>query len=158
MDEGELRAKILLTKSNIHDALGETDASTAALLEAAPLIDSEREPRMALIVRFNLVVDLCDQENAEEAQPRLAEVRRSAERIGEELDLTRCVWLEGKTAAGLGQKERARHLFEQVRRAFQAARRESATVELTRSVLRFLQRAQYDPELRFDGSQKAGAS
>jgi hypothetical protein len=36
-----------------------------------------------------------------------------------------------------------------------AARQESATVELTRSVLRFLRRARHDPELRFE-EKKAG--
>src|SRR6185295_6305703 len=39
LEPGELRGKILLTKSAIHDAIGEPDASTAALMEAAPLID-----------------------------------------------------------------------------------------------------------------------
>ena len=33
----------------------------------------------------------------------LPEVRALAERLGEELDLTRVFWLEGKVAAGLGR-------------------------------------------------------
>jgi tetratricopeptide (TPR) repeat protein len=206
LDTGELRAKILLTRSNIHDALGETEESTAALLEAASLIDAEREPRLAFGLEFNLVDDLCDLGRAREAQARLAGVRRLAERLGEELDLVRVSWLEGKAAAGLGLWERARGLFEKVRSAFEreelsydyalvsldlaqvhleqghtaevraiademfrifqsqqvprealaalqvfceAARQETATLELTRNVLRFLHRAQHDPELRF---------
>ena len=215
LDEGELRAKILITKRGIYSALGDTVASTAALLEAARLLDAEREPRLAFGVEFNLLDDLCDLGRAEEAAPRLARVRSLAERLGGELDLSRCVWLEGKCAAGLGQREKARSLLEQVRRSFhrdelsydyalvsldlslvlleqgqtaavraiademfwifrrqlvhrealaalqifcQAARREAATVKLTRSILRFLQRAQHDPELRFEGSEEAGAS
>ena len=33
-------------------------------------------------------------------------MRALAERLGEELDLTRVVWLEGKVTAGLGQLRR----------------------------------------------------
>ncbi|HEX3554365.1 MAG TPA: hypothetical protein VIA62_14155 [Thermoanaerobaculia bacterium] len=41
-----------------------------------------------------------------------------AERLGEELDLTRVVWLEGKVAAGLGRAGEACADFERVRRVF----------------------------------------
>jgi transcriptional regulator with XRE-family HTH domain len=214
LDDGELRGKILLTKANIHDALGETEESTAALLEAAPLIDAEREPRLAFGLEFNLLDDLCHLKRAEEARERLMSLRKLAERLGGKLDLDRVVWLEGRVAAGLGQWERARSLFEQVRSAFNkeeqsydyalvsldlalghveqghaaevraiademfwifqrqlvhrealaalrvfsaAARQEVATVELTRSVIRFRRRARHDPELRFERKEKAGA-
>jgi transcriptional regulator with XRE-family HTH domain/tetratricopeptide (TPR) repeat protein len=209
LDPGELRGEILLTKARIHETLGDPESSTAALYEAAPLIDPVGQPRLAFGVRFNLLVDLCHLERFGEAEPRLPEVRALAERLGEELDLTRVVWLEGKVAAGLGQISDARGAFEQARRVFgqreltfdyalvslelavllldqsrtaevrtlaeemlrifrtqkierealaalrlfcDAARQETATVDLTRQLVRFLYRAQHDPGLRFAGT------
>jgi transcriptional regulator with XRE-family HTH domain len=209
LDPGELKGEILLTKARIHETLGDPESSTASLLEAALLIDPRREPRNAWVLRINLMVDLCHLERFEEAEPRLPEVRALAERLGEELDLTRVVWLEGKVAAGLGRIAEARGAFEQARRVFghreltfdyalvslelavllleqgrtaevrtlaeemlqifrtqkverealaalrlfcDAARQETATVDLTRQLVRFLHRAQHDPELRFAGT------
>jgi transcriptional regulator with XRE-family HTH domain len=209
LDPGELKGEILLTKARIHETLGDPESSTAALYEAAPLIDPGREPRNAFGLRFNLLVDLCHLERFGEAEPRLPEVRALAERLGEELDLTRVVWLEGKVAAGLGRLAKARGAFEQARRVFgqreltfnyalvslelavllleqghiaevrtlaeemlhifrtqkverealaalrlfcDAARQETATVDLARQLVRFLHRAQHDPGLRFAGT------
>jgi hypothetical protein len=36
-----------------------------------------------------------------------------------------------------------------------AAKREAATVELTRRVIRFLYRSQHDPDLKFEGTEEA---
>jgi transcriptional regulator with XRE-family HTH domain len=206
LDAGKLRGEILIIKAGIHDALGSPESSTAALLEAAPLINVDQEPRLAFGLRFNLMADLCQLNKFVEAEPRLREVRALAERLGEELDLTRVVWLEGKVAAGLGRLGEAQADFERARRVFHrrelsfdyalvslelalllleqgrtaevstlagemlwifqsqgverealaairlfcdAAKRETATVELARQVVKFLYRAQHDPELRF---------
>jgi transcriptional regulator with XRE-family HTH domain len=209
LDNGELKGKILLTKANIHRSLDDPDASAAAVLEAIPLLDVEREPRLAWIVCHHLVEDLVHLGRFEEARLRVPEVRRLAERLRGELDLHRVVWVESKINAGLGALAEARSGFEQVRRSFQkpelsydfalvsvdlslvlleqgetgmvraiatemafifrsqlvhqqalvalqvfceAAKRETATVELTRRVARYLARAQDDPELRFEGA------
>lgn len=118
LDTGELRGKILLSKSAIYQILGDPEGSSEALSEAAPLIDAEREPRLAFGLRFNLLVDFSLLESFEEVEQRLPGVRALAERLGEELDLTRVIWLQGKAAAGLGRAAEAQAAFEQVRRAF----------------------------------------
>ncbi len=118
LDAGELRGEILLNKSAIFQILADPEGSAAALSEAAPLINPVLQPRLAFGVRFNLLVDLCHLERFGEAKPRLPEVRALAERLGEELDLTRVVWLEGKITAGLGRLAEALGAFEQVRRVF----------------------------------------
>jgi hypothetical protein len=205
---------MLLSKSSIFQILGDPEGSTAALIEAALLIDFAREPRLALILRFNLLVDLCHLEHFEDASLRLREVRELALREGEELDLVRVVWLEGKVAAGLGRVEEAHTAFEQARRGFrarelaydyalvsldlsllllandhlgevrkiaeemlwifsaqgihrealaalqvfcEAARREAVTVDLARSIVRFLSRARHDPALRFEPEPGEGS-
>jgi tetratricopeptide (TPR) repeat protein len=206
LDTDELRGQILLSKSVIFQILGDPEGSAAALYEAAPLIDSAQEPRLAFGVRFNLVVDLCHLGQFGEAETRLPEVQALAEQLGEELDLTRVDWLTAKVAAGLGRLAQAREAFEKVQGVFirreltfdyalvslelsvllleqgrtaevkmlaeqmleifrtqqverealaalrlfcDAARRETATVELARRLVTFLHRAQHDPELSF---------
>ncbi len=119
LDCGELRGKILLTKSNIHDVLDEPEASTRAVLEAIPLLDFEGEPRFACIVCSNLVEDLLHLGRAEEAREKLPEVRRLADRLGGELDSARVSWLAAKIDSELGDLESARAGFERVRSTFQ---------------------------------------
>jgi tetratricopeptide (TPR) repeat protein len=120
LDEGELKAQILITKSGILKMFGDSAGSTAVLREAALLINDVREPHEALAVRFNLLTDLCLLGLAAEAEPKLPEVRGLAERLGGELDLVRVVWLEGKVAAGLARITDAQEAFQQVRREFRA--------------------------------------
>ncbi len=120
LDDGELRAQILLTKARILEILGDPERSTAVLMEAAPLINGQREPRLVMFLQFNLLVNLCRLGRTAEAESGLPELRLLAERLGEELDLVRMVWLEGKIAAGLGRIAEAYAAFQQVRREFTA--------------------------------------
>jgi len=63
-------------------------------------------------------VDLCDLGRVAEAASKLLDLRVLAERLGEELDLVRVRWLEGKIEAGLDRTAEARKAFEQVSREF----------------------------------------
>ncbi len=119
IEHGELRGKILLSKSSIFQNLGDPEGSSVALAEAAALIDAGREPRLAFGLRFNLIGDLCDLDRFEEAASKLDVLREVAEQLGE-LDLTRVVWLDGKVAAGLERRTEAETAFEQVRSVFRA--------------------------------------
>jgi transcriptional regulator with XRE-family HTH domain len=114
----KMRAEVLLSKSNILRRLDNPEGSSAALLETEALIDARQQPRLAFGVRFNLLMDLCALGRAAEGAPRLPEVWALAERLGEALDLTRCLWLEGQIAAGLGRLDEATAAFRQVRRVF----------------------------------------
>lgn len=79
----------------------------------------------------------------------MSQVREIVTTLGDEVFLSRVVWLEGRIAAGLGRFEEARTLLGQARREF-AARQIGYDVDLARRILRFLYRARYDQGLRFD--------
>lgn len=118
LDRGDLKPKILMTKSGILQALGDPKGSTAALLAASPLIDITRQPRLAFGLHFNLLVDLCRLGRAAEAESKLPIVRKLVKLLDEELDLTRVVWLEGRVAAGVGRTAEAVSALQQVRQVF----------------------------------------
>jgi transcriptional regulator with XRE-family HTH domain len=214
LDSGELRGRILLTKSTILDALGDSEGSTDVLSEASVLIDRRKEPWLAFLLEFNLLWELCRLERAVEAAPKLDEIRQLAERLGGPLELARVVWLKGLVMAGLGRPAEAEAAFNQVRRDFEdhdlaydyalvsldlslvllkrtqyrdvrlvaeevlvifqrlkvereavmalrifcdAAKQETATVELAQRIVRFLRRVQHDPDLRFEETAGDGA-
>ncbi len=215
-DTRGLRGKLLLTKAQILGALSDIEASTEALREAIPLVDEEREPRTALGILCEFLRNLCWQGRAVEAAERLPQAQALAEKLRQEIDLWRVVYLSGIIAAGIGQAEEAEQMFEKARRGFashepplafyyalvslelalllleqrrtsevrtlaeammlifssqgverealaalqvfcDAARRETATVELARKVIRFLHRAQHDPGLKFEAGEEAEA-
>jgi tetratricopeptide (TPR) repeat protein/transcriptional regulator with XRE-family HTH domain len=214
-DRGELRGKLLLTKSQILRAQGDIEGSTEVLRETIPYVDEQRDPRTALGVRSQFLLNLCLQDRAIEAAPHLREVEAIAGRLGQEVDLVRVGFLQGIIAAGLGSAEEAEEAFEQARRRFSgsrpplvfdyslvslelgllllkqgrtsevktlaeqmawvfstqgvqvealaairmfcdAAKREAATLEMARSVIRFLHQSQHDPGLKFGETEEAG--
>jgi tetratricopeptide (TPR) repeat protein len=208
-DRRGLGGKLLLTKAQILEALGEVERWTEVLREAIPYIDEEREPRTALAIRCQFLGNLCLQDRATEAAPHLREVEALAERLGQKVDLVRVGALGGLIAAGTARVEEAEEAFETARSSFasvvpplvldyalvslelglllleqnrlpqvstladqmawifthqgvqrealaavrifcEAAGREAATVELARRVIRFLDRSQQYPELKFE--------
>jgi tetratricopeptide (TPR) repeat protein/transcriptional regulator with XRE-family HTH domain len=115
VDRSGITARLLYTKARILEGMGDLQGSTAALEEAATLVDSKRYPRLALGIQLSLLLNLCLGDRAAEAQKGLGEVRSIAERLNRELDLTRVSWLEGLAAAGVGQSGEAEAKLQQVR-------------------------------------------
>ncbi|HKI02941.1 MAG TPA: helix-turn-helix transcriptional regulator [Thermoanaerobaculia bacterium] len=111
----EAAGRILVNKSFTLDQMGEAEQAIEALLEAAPLVDGQRDPRLLFGLRFNLTAGLCRLGRYAEAETLLPEVRELAEALRKELDLVRVLWLDGKIAAGLGRDAEAASSFEQVR-------------------------------------------
>jgi transcriptional regulator with XRE-family HTH domain len=117
-DRGHLRGKLLLSKAQILWALGDIDTSTEVLHEAIAHVDSEKDPRTALGVRCQFLLNLCLQGRAAEAAPRLPAVQSLAERLGQEMDLIHVGVLSARIAAGCGRVEEAEEGFERARRKF----------------------------------------
>lgn len=110
--------RILLKKAFVQEQMGGFEAAITTLEQAAALVNGEHEPRLMSVLRFNLSVNLVHLRRYTEAAALLPEVRELAERLGNGLDLVRVLWLEGRVAAGLGQREIAITDLEQVRAEF----------------------------------------
>jgi len=117
---GEARSRILVQKAAGLEMMGEHQAAVEALEEAAGSLDDRSSPRLTLVVRFNLAVNLSLLGRHLEAEALLPEVRDLAVNLGNELDLVRLLWLEGRAAAGLGRREEAMGALLQVHGEFTA--------------------------------------
>jgi tetratricopeptide (TPR) repeat protein len=117
---GEARGRLLLKKAKTLEELADYEAALGVLRQAAPLLEAPAEPRLVLVLRFNVADLLCHLGRAAEAAPMLQEIRALAVRLGNELDLIRLRWLEGKVAAGQGDFEQAASAFQQVREDFES--------------------------------------
>jgi tetratricopeptide (TPR) repeat protein len=116
---GEAMGRLLLKKAKILEELGEYPAALSELRKAAQLLAAPSELRLGLVLRFNLADILCHLGRTAEAESMLPEVRVVAVRLGNDLDLVRLRWLEGRVAAGQGRFEEAAAAFRQVRDDFE---------------------------------------
>ena len=117
----QAKGRILLKKQYTQEQAGEIEAALATLEEAAPLVETDAEPRNRLVVRFNGAVLLCHLGRFIEAEARLSELRELTLDLGNRLDLTRVLWLGGRIASGLGRRDEARSALAQARWEFAAA-------------------------------------
>ncbi|HSK76449.1 MAG TPA: hypothetical protein VLQ45_08310, partial [Thermoanaerobaculia bacterium] len=207
IDRGDVTKHLLLSKAKILEELGEFKAAVAVLQRATPLIEQAGEPRLLLVLRFNLAVNLCFLERHGEAELLFPGLRELVTQLGNDLDMVRFRWLEARTGAGLGRRDEAlvglscvrdefasreiaydaalvslelaslyleeeqtaevRTLARQMlwifhaqgvhrearaalRIFYEAAERETVTLDLTRRLVVYLHRAQNDPSLRFE--------
>ena len=88
------------------------------LREAEPLLDRERDPRLLLCLRHNLLHSLAKVGRFAEGDTRVPEVRALCLEIGGDLDLVRLRWVEGKIDFGLRRFEAAETAFREVQEEF----------------------------------------
>ena len=112
--------RILLNKEFVYEQMGDLAGALEVLAAAAPFVDASGDTRLLFALRFETSKDLCALERHAEAAKLLPEVRKLAERLGNELDLVRVLWLEARITAGQGGWEKAITGLEQVRREFTA--------------------------------------
>jgi tetratricopeptide (TPR) repeat protein len=106
---------ILLNQSVSRKESGDPEGALQSLEQAAGIIDGERQPRLRTVLCFNRASSLCKLNRAEEAVPLVAEARRLAERLRNEIDLIKAMWLDANCLAGLGKRKEALIRLEQVR-------------------------------------------
>jgi tetratricopeptide (TPR) repeat protein len=113
-----LAGKCLISKAAVLIEQGESESAIQALKKANGWIDPERDPRLVLCVRHNLVDNLSKMGRHAEAADLLPDLRALAATQGSTLDRVRLTWVEGRIAAGLGDHDQARRLLTDVRQAF----------------------------------------
>ena len=115
-----LAGRSLILKAFILIEQGESESVIQALKKANGLIDPERDPRLLLCIRHNLVDNLSKMGRHSEAAALLPDVQILAAEQGSTLDRLRLNWVAGRIAAGLGDHGQARRLLTEVRQTFLA--------------------------------------
>jgi transcriptional regulator with XRE-family HTH domain len=108
------RGRILIKKAKTLEELGRYEEAVATLNTAAPLVDRDKDPRLDLCLRFNLLENLFQTGQLAEAAPMFDRVKELTVALGNDLDLIRLRWLEARVAAGLGRLEVAELAFREV--------------------------------------------
>jgi transcriptional regulator with XRE-family HTH domain len=117
-DDSSARANILLIKESVHEQMGDPSGALATLCAAAHAVEATPDDRLLFALRFKTAKALCALDRVAEAEELLPTVRDLAERLGNELDLVRVVWLSARVAAGRDRLAEAVSGLEQVRHDF----------------------------------------
>ncbi len=115
---GDRAARLLVKKAKTLEEMNDYEGAVEALRQAAPYLEDEKDPRLLLCQRFNLLENLFQTGRLAEAAPMLPGVRELTARLGNELDLVRLRWLEGRLAAGCGRMTESLEAFRWVRDEF----------------------------------------
>jgi tetratricopeptide (TPR) repeat protein len=115
---GRSPARSLIKKGFTLEVMGDYERAVETLLQAVPLVESENDPRLLYMLRFNLAVNFCHTGRFEEANHLVSAVQELVSSRGDENEILRVVWLEGRIASGLGRGEEALKLLQQARRKF----------------------------------------
>lgn len=113
-----LAGRALVFKGVVFAEMGEPENAIAVLQEAEELVDAQRDPRLFLCLRHNLLLCLASIEDYQRAQRMLPQIAALCRQLGNPIDLLRLRWVEGRIAAGLGQMAAAVAIFQDVRQAF----------------------------------------
>jgi tetratricopeptide (TPR) repeat protein len=113
-----LAGRSLIKSASVLIEAGKTASGIQVLKKANGLIDPDRDPRLLLCVRHNLVDTLSRAGRHQEAADLLPDLKALAELHGSAMDRLRLDWVEGRVACGLGDHAQADTLLTRVRRAF----------------------------------------
>jgi tetratricopeptide (TPR) repeat protein len=134
---GRTPERYLVKRGFTLEVMGEYERAVEALRRAEPLIESKGDPRLMNILRLNLALNLCHLGRYSEASELRRRVLAVAVNMGDEIGILRALWVEGRVAVGLGQREEARVRLETARRGFAARKMgyDVALVALEEAVL-----------------------
>jgi tetratricopeptide (TPR) repeat protein len=117
--DSHLAGRALIQKALALVQMEEPELSIELLRQAEPLVNAERDPRLFLCLRHNLLWNLTTIQDYKSAQAMLQEVVDLCREQGNHpLSLMRVRWAQGRIAAGLGRTEEAIAIFQDLRREF----------------------------------------
>ena len=110
--------RLLIKKAKTLEEMGDLDRAIELLQRAEPFIEPERNSRLELCLRHNVMDLLSKAGRFQEAAALLPEVARLSESLGNQLDAVRLRWSRGRIAAGLGNTPEALRDLEEAREEF----------------------------------------
>jgi tetratricopeptide (TPR) repeat protein len=116
--------RALLSKGFTLEVMGEYEQAIEVFYQAAPLVEHQGRPRDRFALLYNLAVNFIHVGRHAEASELVPKARDLAVESGDDIDLVRILWLEGRLAAGLGRREEALVLLGQARREFETRKME----------------------------------
>lgn len=116
--DSHLLGRILIRKgtSRIHQE--EWASASRYLRQGLRLVDAQRDPRLHLIGRHNLLFCLLEEDRLDEAREILGKLRAGYSELGDPLNLVRLRWLEGKIALKEGDTAAAELHLNETRQRF----------------------------------------
>jgi transcriptional regulator with XRE-family HTH domain len=115
---GALTGYLLLKQAKTLEEMGDLEAAIGVLEEACSFIDQKKDPRVFLCLKHNLADYLTKTQRYTEAESLIPEVKAICYQLGNELDMIRLHWMEGRTADGLGRADQGIEILAQVRGDF----------------------------------------
>jgi tetratricopeptide (TPR) repeat protein len=115
-----MQGRVRVIEAWTYNTEGNASEAIGCLREAALTIDVEREPKLLLVTRQNLIVALSDLGRFDEAEAVLTGCFELARSLGSRLDLLRLRWAEARIDTGLGRLHRAEATLVEIKEAFKA--------------------------------------
>lgn len=121
LGDEHLEGRCLVNESSILQVAGRIEESIRRGREALAKVDPERDRRLELAARHNLVWGLVEAEEVDQALRALAEFRSRYEELGDRNSLLRLQWLEAQICQKLGRVGEAEERYRETIDAFAAA-------------------------------------
>jgi transcriptional regulator with XRE-family HTH domain len=118
VDQGYETKYLLLNKAKLLEELGDFEGAITTLRRAIPFVEAAEESRFPLAFWQHLAANLCFLGQFGEAQTLVPKLRNLASNYGDDLDLLRLRWLEGRVVAGLGKGSEAIRILSGAREGF----------------------------------------
>ena len=116
--DSHMVGRALIGRGTLVAPFGDPVSAAENLQAGLELVNPEREPRLVLVAKHNLVHSLIDIGRRDQALTVLTDARTSHELLSNAVDLIRFKWLEGKIALDSGDLDEAERLFLEVKTYF----------------------------------------
>jgi tetratricopeptide (TPR) repeat protein len=115
---GRSPERALVKKGFTLEVMGEYELAVEALVWAEPLVERVGDPRLSYMLTFNLAVSYTHAGRYAEAAELAQRVCDLATAQGDQIEISRILWLRGRIQAGLGQRREAQALLAQAQQEF----------------------------------------
>ena len=117
-EQGSYTGHLLVIRAKTLEEMGDLETALKALEQAESAIDEAQEPKLLAWLQHNRADYLSKLGRYAEAIPLLPLVRSVYSQLGDELNMARLRWVEGRIEDGLGRTGRAIDILTQVRADF----------------------------------------